>query len=538
VQAALHQLRRFRPESADPLDRLAAANQVLGEALERLRSTSAPQFAVPSVDVALDLGTHVDRSRVLGEVFDEAARRFERTQDARKVTLPAVFGGYPASFVGPVPPRPAAARGRAAMADARWVETRLAQVAGRPASVLARQIGVELRRRLGLLDARPYAVDVAEHRIRLAGDVPILPGMSIGGAAEQVWTIVELSDGSARASLALRRGLDSSAGGGARLEATANGRTIGFDQRTTAAVGAGVVRTWTQSLASRREAEKAMADGRLDGFEELALDALGTIVPGASWLARRIDGDGIRDAARTSRSVEVAASAGTHLEITAGPSLGPSLSAEGAVTLTEERDRDADTITDVLAVDGRVAEALAGALGVTVPASTASVAVTRDGTGGTARTLTVNVAFDAAAGLRPELRAAGPAPAVISAAPAPVGAAGSSPPPAQPAPSRRHRYDVTVEVDLTDPRNEAVAAGLSADGAAATRIDEDLRAVTRVPGLGEDVLARSRITVLEQAPLGERGVGIDGLPVEAAVVSTGWRTVHAWENIDGRLRAV
>ena len=84
------------------------------------------------------------------------------------------------------------------------------------------------------------------------------------------------------------------------------------------------------------------------------------------------------------------------------------------MTLTEERDRDAGTITDVLAVDGRIPGALAGALGLTVPASTASVAVTRDGAGGAARTLTVNVAFDAAAGLRPELRAAVPAPAVIS----------------------------------------------------------------------------------------------------------------------------
>ena len=233
-----------------------------------------------------------------------------------------------------------------------------------------------------------------------------------------------------------------------------------------------------------------------------------------------------------------AASAGTHLEVTAGPSLGPSLSAEGTVTLTEERDRDAGTITDVLAVDGRIPVALAGALGLTVPASTASVAVTREGAGGAARTLTVNVAFDAAAGLRPELRAAVPAPAVISSVPTPGGAGAAPTPSADPAPGRRHRYDVTVEVDLTDPRNEAVAAGLSADGAAATRIDEDLRAVTRVPGLGDDVLARSHITVLEQAPEGPRGVSVEGLPVEGAVVTSGWRTVQAWQNIDGRLRAV
>jgi len=524
VAAAVHQLRRFGPESAEPIDRVAAAAEVLGEALERLRRTSAAQFAVPSLDVALDLGDHARRSRLLADLFDEAARRFEATQDAAKVTLPSVFSRYAASFVGPVPPRAAVARGRAAQVDAAWLATRMSELTGRSPSVLARQIAAQLRRKLGLLDDHPYVVEVVEHRIRLGGDVPIVPGLSVGGAVEQVWTIVELSDGTARATLSLRRAVTATAGDGARVEVTTGGSTLGFDQRTTATIGAGALQGWTRAFASRAEAEEAMADGRLDGFEALLADAADSVLPGASWLVDRLDGDGgMRDAPRTARSLQVAAAASANLSVAAGGSIGPSVAASGTVTLTEERDRDAATTTDVLAVDADVPAALVGALGLAVAAGAASVAVTRDASGGAAGALTVNLVFEGAPGLRPELRGGS---AAASAATASVASAGSG----------SHRYDVTVEVDLDDPRNGPIADGLAAEGPAAARVDEDIRAVARAADLGDDVLARSRITVLEQAPAGSSGVSVDGLPIEGAVATIGWRTVQAWVGVDGRLQ--
>jgi hypothetical protein len=102
--------------------------------------------------------------------------------------------------------------------------------------------------------------------------------------------------------------------------------------------------------------------------------------------------------------------------------------------------------------------------------------------------------------------------------------------------SGTHRYDLTVEVDLTDPRNGALAEGLAADGPAGARVDEDVRAVARVAELGDDVLARSRVTVLEQAPTASQGVSVDGFPIEGAVTTSGWRTVQAWVGVDGRLQ--
>jgi hypothetical protein len=528
VEAAVHQLRRYRPGTEATLDRLAATVDVLEEALEHLRATSDMEYRVPSADVTADLHGHVARNRAFADVFDEAARRFERTQDARRLDLPRVFSTYPENFVGPVRRGARSGDGPGGHPDP-WLVQRLADWSGRPPSLAVRKIEDAMRRQIGLVGVVPYVVE--ERQYRFFGDVeaPLSPLLTAGPALELQWTITALSDGTAVATLSVGEGAEVTLGAGPQLEILVGDERLSFDHHVEMAGSALSVESWTKRFASVAEAEAAMRHGRVGSVGLLVGRALGGLVPGLHTLTDHLSPSlaGMSGAARSATTVRATVSAEADVQVlVGGDQVGGSLATQSTVTFSSERDKEQAATTDVVSVSARVPAALLAATPFISSFSSASVAVTRDDASGTARTLTVRFAFDAEPDLRPSLGEGRP----LQIGPSP----GMEPPTG----AAVHRYEVTVAVDLADPANADLARGLStATDVPAARIDEDLRAVARVPGLDAQVLARSSVTVLEMAPEPVQGLAVIGLPIEAGVVTAGYRTVAAWQNTGDRFAA-
>jgi hypothetical protein len=514
VQAELHRLRRFRPESVDLDATVLGAAAALELALDDLRARSG-DLPTPGSDIVEDVRAHVRNCRVLAELFELVATRFERSQLGDH--LPSVFARPSPRWIGPYVDgnRPD---------DRTWLDAQLAKLRGW-SSERSRSEATALRKRIGLVEARPFVVHTRT--------ITVTGGLSLGASVkgESVWEIEERSDGTTMVTLRAVQSGGVGTGLGGTVAVACGDVELGGDIGVGLGLDAATTTGWRKAFPSRAEADEFVERHRARAVGEAA----GSMVPLAGgWLAGQFNLSGMQDATVTERSEKLSASASVDATVALGVPAGVALDAGAGGRVLERRDRDARTITD--SVTTTLTGGVTAAFGAILPlnaAHEAEVSVTRDEKG-EARSLTVRVAAEAVAGLRPSLPTAGPLAAQPWTDP-------SIAPPATPADPGR-RYEVEVVVDLTDPRNAELAEGLATKQSRQGRLDEDLAAFDRGIGLDGDVLGRSHVTVLEQVPEAGSDCSIDvsaGLLVEAGgearVATSSFRTIAAWQNQDGTL---
>lgn len=496
----------MRPDSEEADTQMLGAAEALRAALAQA-GMACPDL--PSLDPQLcdDVAVHYQRCRVLADEFDLVAAGFVSSQHGG---LPSVFSRKLASYIGPW-------ADLNTEANRTWIDERLraAQEAG---DAKVRGVAAALRRQLGLVDARPFPVS---RQVFQAG-FEVGGGVSVG--AEVEWELEELSNGVT--TLALRR--FSSAGVGREVEATAAWGDSRVGPEFLAELGFSVKggEGWAKTFPSRSQAESFMADHLVKGLAENLHVPVPLVGLFRDKVADLANASGMRDAhvEETIVGGEVSGSFKSKLQkALAGADALASAGLTAAAMVTAERDSREKTETDRLAVVGALSvELVAGKALSLGPNVVAEATVTRDSTKenkGQARSMTLRLTFDDKAGKIPELLGQ-PQPAV-------AGVTGND----------THRYEVQVHVDLTDARNATLQKKLSTRSGLEGRLDEDVNALAQLANLDRDLLARSAVSVIEQAPLpsDEYGVALNALALgaEAGLTRSGYRTVEAWQKGGG-----
>jgi hypothetical protein len=499
-------LRRMRPESEEADTQMLGAAEALRAALQQARM-ACPDL--PSLDPQLcdDVALHYQRCRVVADEFDLVAEGFVSSQ---RGGLPSVFSRKLPSYVGP-------------WADLntdgnrKWIDERL-RAAREAGDAKVRGVATAIRRQLGLVEARPFPVG---RQVFQAG-FEVGAGVSVG--AEVEWELEELSNGVTTLTLrkfnsvALGRELEASLAWGDRRVGPKLLAELGFSVKG----GEG----WAKTFPSRSQAESFMADHLAKGVAENLHVPVPLVGLFRDKVADFANASGMRDAhvEETILGGEASGSFKSKLDkALRGADALASAGLTASAMVTEERDSRGKTETDRLAIVGALSvELVAGRALSLGPSVVAEATVTRDSTRenkGQARSMTLRLAFDDKAGKIPEL--------LGRPQPAAGGVAGND----------THRYEVQVDVDLTDVRNAALQNELSTRSGLEGRLDEDANALAQLVNLDRDLLARSAVSVIEQAPLpsAEYGVALSAvaLGAEAGVTRSGYRTVEAWQKVGG-----